>query len=77
MIVVDASAVVSAALKADSVPEQALLRTEEVDVFALSTAVDDAIAEMLARPKLARAIPAARRARTGGILRPGRNLALT
>jgi len=37
---IDASAVVSAALKADSAPERALLRAEEVDVFALSAAVD-------------------------------------
>lgn len=69
MIVFDASAAVSAALKADSVPAQALLRAEAVDVFALSSAVDSEIAEVLARPKCARAIPAARRARTLGILR--------
>jgi len=36
LIIFDASALVSAALKADSVPERALLRAEEVDVFALS-----------------------------------------
>jgi putative PIN family toxin of toxin-antitoxin system len=69
LIVFDASAVVSAALKADSVPEQALLRAEEVDVFALSAAIDSEIAEVLARPKFADAIPLARRARTLGILR--------
>jgi predicted nucleic acid-binding protein len=44
LIVFDASAIVSAALKADSVPERALLRAEEVDVFALSAAVDAEIA---------------------------------
>ena len=38
MIVFDASTVVSAALKVHSVPERALLRAEEVDVFALSAA---------------------------------------
>jgi hypothetical protein len=38
LIVFDASTVVSAALKVDSVPERALLRAEEVDVFALSAA---------------------------------------
>ena len=45
----------------DSVPERALLRAEEVDVLALSTAVDAEIAEVLARPKFARAVPEARR----------------
>ena len=53
MIVFDASAVVSAALKADSVPERALFRAEATDVFALSTQVDDEIAQVLGRPKFA------------------------
>jgi len=44
LIIFDASALVSAALKADSVPERALLRAEEVDVFAPSAAVDGEIA---------------------------------
>ncbi len=57
MIVFDASVVVSAALKMDSVPEQVLLRAEEVDVFALSAAVDAEIVEVLRRPRFARAIP--------------------
>jgi putative PIN family toxin of toxin-antitoxin system len=61
MIVVDASTLVGAALKPDSVPEQAVLRAEDVDVFALSAAVDAEISEVLSRPKFARAIPAARR----------------
>ncbi|HET6239418.1 MAG TPA: putative toxin-antitoxin system toxin component, PIN family [Acetobacteraceae bacterium] len=61
MIVVDASALVSAVLKADSIPEQAVLRAEDVDVFALSAAADAEISEVLNRPKFARAIPAARR----------------
>lgn len=61
MIVLDASTLVGAALKPDSIPEQAVLRAEDVDVFALSTAVDTEIAEVLSRPKFARAIPAARR----------------
>ncbi|HJU20254.1 MAG TPA: putative toxin-antitoxin system toxin component, PIN family [Stellaceae bacterium] len=69
MIVFDASAFISAALKADSVPEQALLRAEEVDVFALSAAVDAEIAGVLDRPKFARAIPLARRQRLLGIVR--------
>ena len=50
MIVVDASTLVSAALKVDSTPAQALLRAEEVDIFALSTAVDAEIADVLSRP---------------------------
>jgi predicted nucleic acid-binding protein len=58
LIVFDASALVSAALKADNVPERALLRAEEVDVFALSAAVDAEIAGVLGRPKFARAISA-------------------
>ena len=61
MIVVDASTLVGAALKPDSVPEQAVLRAEDVDVFALSTAVDAEIAEVLSRPKFARSVRAARR----------------
>jgi predicted nucleic acid-binding protein len=58
LIVFDASALVSAAPKADNVPEHALLRAEEVDVFALSAAVDAEIAGVLGRPKFARAISA-------------------
>jgi putative PIN family toxin of toxin-antitoxin system len=69
LIVFDASALVSAALKADSVPERALLRAEEVDVFALSAAVDAEIAEVLGRPKLAQAIPLLRRQRFLAMLR--------
>jgi predicted nucleic acid-binding protein len=69
LIVFDASALVSAALKADSVPERALLRAEEVDVFALSAVVDAEIAEVLARPKFAQAIPFPRRRPFLAILR--------
>lgn len=69
MIIFDASALVSVALKADSIPERALLRAEEVDVFALSAAVDEEISGVLNRPKLARAIPIARRERLLQILR--------
>jgi putative PIN family toxin of toxin-antitoxin system len=61
LIVLDASAVVSAALKADSVPERALLRAEATDVFALSTQVDDEIAGVLGRPKFAGALSFERR----------------
>lgn len=61
MIVFDASTIVSAALKTDSIPERALRRAQEVDVLALSAAVEAEIAEVLARPKFATAIPAPRR----------------
>jgi uncharacterized protein len=57
LIVFDASAVVSAALKPDSVPEQALLRAEQIDIFALSIAVDEEISEVLTRPRFAGSIP--------------------
>lgn len=63
MIVFDASTIVSAALKIDSIPERALLHAEEADVFALSIAVDQEIAAALSRPKFARAIPLERRVR--------------
>lgn len=63
MIVFDASTIVGAALKADSVPERALLRAEEVDVLALSAAVDGEIAQVLNRAKFGAAIPAQRRER--------------
>ena len=69
MIVFDASSIVGAALKADSVPERALLRAEETDVFALSPAVDAEIAEVLGRPKFALLLPEARRERVLNILR--------
>lgn len=69
MIVFDASALVSAALKVDSVPERALLHAEEVDVFALSAVVDSEIAEVLGRAKFARAVSQQRRERLLEILR--------
>jgi putative PIN family toxin of toxin-antitoxin system len=69
LIVFDASALVSAALKADSVPEHALLRAVEIDVLALSAPVDAEIAEVLSRPKFARALSPARRERFLELLR--------
>ncbi len=63
MIVFDASALVSAALKLDSIPERALLHAEEMDVLALSVAVDAEITEVLSRPKFAHALSLARRER--------------
>lgn len=71
MIVFDASAVVSAALRTDSVPERALLRAEENDLFALSAAVEAEIVEVLNRPRFARAVSAARRTRILDTLRGG------
>ena len=68
MIVFDASAVVGAALKTDSTPERALLRAEEVDVFALSGPVAAEIDEVLSRPKFARAVSPERRKRIMAIL---------
>jgi uncharacterized protein len=61
LIVFDASTLVSGALKTGSIPERALLRAQEIDVLALSTAVADEIAEVLSRPKFADAISLARR----------------
>lgn len=69
MIIFDASTLVGAALKADGVPERALLRAEEVDVFALSEAVDAEITKVLGRPKFARNISVARRERILKVLR--------
>jgi putative PIN family toxin of toxin-antitoxin system len=63
LIVFDASTIVGAVLKADSIPEKALLSAEATDVFALSEAVDREIASVLERPKFAQAISPARRGR--------------
>jgi uncharacterized protein len=69
LIVFDASAVVSAALREDGVPERALLRAEETDVFALSAEVEAEIAGVLGRPRFAAAVSAARRERIFDALR--------
>jgi hypothetical protein len=61
LIVFDTSTIVGAALRANGTPERALLRAEEVDVVALSPAVDAEIAEVLSRPKFAGSISSARR----------------
>jgi predicted nucleic acid-binding protein len=63
LIVFDASTLVGAALKSDSVPERALLRAEEIDLLALSAGVAAEIAAVLGRPKFARALSAERRRR--------------
>ena len=69
MIVFDASAVVSAALREDSIPERALLRAEETDIFALSAEVEAEIVEVLNRRRFAVAVSAARRERILSVLR--------
>ena len=69
MIVFDASAVVSAALRADSVPERALLHAEASDVLALSAEVEAEITAVLERPRFAASVSAARRARILDALR--------
>jgi putative PIN family toxin of toxin-antitoxin system len=69
VIVFDALTLVGAALKPDSIPEQALLRAADVDVFALSAAIDAEIAEVLGRPRFAHAIPLAARRHFLRILR--------
>lgn len=55
-IVFDASTVVGAALKADSIPRQALFTAREQHTIVLSASVMHEIAEVLRRPKFARAI---------------------
>lgn len=69
MIVFDASAVVSAALRENSVPERALLRAEATGLFALSFEVDAEIAEVLDRPRFIRAVTSTRRMRILAIIR--------
>jgi putative PIN family toxin of toxin-antitoxin system len=69
LIVFDASSLVSAALKEDSVPEQALLRAEETDIFAFSIAVEAEIVDVMCRPKFAGVISSQRRDRILGVIR--------
>ena len=69
MIVFDASAVISAALREASVPGQALLHANATDIFALSDPVDAEIEAVLNRPRFATAISAARRKRILDALR--------
>lgn len=60
---------VSAALREDGVPERALLRAEETELFALSAEVDAEIAGVLDRPRFAGAVSPIRRARILDVLR--------
>ena len=62
IIVLDASTLVSAALKADSIPEQALLRMVDTpNRLILSQAVEDEYREVIFRPKFNRFVSAERR----------------
>jgi putative PIN family toxin of toxin-antitoxin system len=54
--VIDASTVVGAALKRDSVPRRAILKARQQNVIALSNAVEAEIRGVLARPKFANSI---------------------
>jgi len=69
IVVLDASTFVSAALKANSVPEQALLRAvDEPNRLILSQEVEDEYREVIFRPKFDRFISAERRQRILGIV---------
>ena len=62
IVVLDASTLVSAALKADSVPERALLRAvKEPNRLVLSQAVEDEYREVIYRPKFDRYVSRAHR----------------
>ena len=62
IVVFDASAFISAALKADSVPERALFRAPiEPGRLILSTAVEDEYREVIFRPKFDRFVSVERR----------------
>ena len=69
----DASVIVSAALKQDSVPRAALAFAELTEIFALSDAVDAEIESVLSRPRFTRSISPFRRSE---ILRALRDNAL-
>ena len=55
-VVFDASSIVGAALKTDSMPERALLLARSHDTVCLSSAVEGEIREVLQRPKFGRYI---------------------
>jgi putative PIN family toxin of toxin-antitoxin system len=64
IVVLDASTLVSAALKADSIPERALLRAvNEPNRLLLSREVEEEYREVLFRPKFDRYVSAERRQR--------------
>jgi putative PIN family toxin of toxin-antitoxin system len=64
IVVIDASTFISAALKADSVPERALLRAvDPPNRLILSQAVEDEYCEVIFRPKFDRFVSVERRQR--------------
>src|SRR5690349_8697113 len=64
IVVIDASIFVSAALKADSLPEQVLLRAiDPPDRLILSQEVEDEYREVIFRPKFDRFVSVERRQR--------------
>src|SRR5690348_6634537 len=67
-VVFDASSIVGAALKADSVPERALLLARHHDTLCLSPAVEREIREVLQRPKFHKYIADTARSRILDIL---------
>jgi putative PIN family toxin of toxin-antitoxin system len=69
LIVVDASTLIGAALKANSVPEQAFFLARRGDRIALSAPVETEIASVMLRPKLAGLISAERRSQILVLLR--------
>jgi len=83
IVVFDASTFISAALKANSVPERALLRAvSEPNRLLLSPAIEDELREVIFRPKFDRFVDVGRRQRIFDLLvfrgragRTGRNRA--
>jgi uncharacterized protein len=67
-VVFDASSIVGAALKEDSLPERALLLARRHETICLSAAVQTEIREVLRRPKFQKFITDATRARILDIL---------
>ena len=69
MIIFDASAVVSAALKEESIPGQALLWADRNEVFALSEPVHHEISGVLDRQRFALSISPERKRTVMGVIR--------
>jgi uncharacterized protein len=67
-VVFDASSIVGAALKQDSIPERALLLARSQETICLSPAVESEIREVLQRPKFQKYISDATRRRILDIL---------
>lgn len=69
IVVLDASTLVSAALKADSIPERALLRVlDAANRLIISQAVEDEYSDVLLRPKFDRFVSRDRRRRILGVV---------